>query len=419
MSSFFSPFSFLILPFAFYLIQSKRYSEVLITIFFTLILSDSLSESLVWAKSFKPILIIFAGLVYVLKFKTFEAKNPLLKYFIPFLVVAVFCIGFSPIVATAFQKTLSYFIVLLIVPTFVLEGYKDHGYRFLKEIIVFSMAIIVVGYVYKFVNYDLAASVGHGGRIRGFFGNPNGLGLYLIVSAILLVVVRSLSKDCVSITEYFAFIIIILFVAYASGSRTALLSILSLLFTIRIFKLSIWIGLIVFLSIVVAYEFLFQSVLGVAIGLGLSDDLRLDKIEDGSGRLIAWQFAWEEVKKSVFIGKGFGYDVKLMQDNAPVLSRLGHEGGVHNTYLILWLNTGIVGVLMFFRAIILLIIEGSKKSYVSIPVLLAVGVSIIFEPWLAASLNPYTSMFLIALTILVSPLIIPQNDEDEVEEINE
>jgi len=327
--------------------------------------------------------------------------------------------GFSPIVATAFQKTLSYALILLIVPTFVLEGYRENGFMILKELIVFSLVIIVLGYLYRYVNYELAVSVEHGGRVRGFFGNPNGLGLYLIVASILLVVVRSISTESISIREYFVFIAIILFVAYASGSRTALLSILSLLGTIRIFKFSVWIGLVIFLLIVISYEYLFQSALGLAVGLGLSDDLRLDKIEDGSGRLIAWQFAWEEVKKSLFIGKGFGYDVKLMRDNSFVLSRLGHEGGVHNTYLIIWLNTGVVGLILFLRGIVLLIIEGSKKSYVAIPVLLAVAISIIFEPWLAASLNPYTGMFLVALTVLVSPLIIPQNDEIEIEEINE
>jgi O-antigen ligase len=417
LSSYFSPISFLILPFTFYLINSKKYSEVLVTIFFTLILSDSLQDSLAWAKAFKPILIIFVGLVYMLKYKTFETKNPLIRYFIPFLIVAVFCIGFSPIVATSVQKTLSYFLILLIVPTFILEGYREHGYMILKEIVVFSILIIVLGYLYKYVNYELAVSVGHGGRIRGFFGNPNGLGLYLIVVSVVIAAVRALSPNAISTREYFAFIVIILFVAYVSGSRTALLSIVSLVLTIRVFKFSLWIGLVLFLLIAVSYEYLFSSIISVGIGLGLADDLRLDKVESGSGRLIAWAFAWEEVKKSLFIGKGLGYDVKLMRDNAPILSRLGHEGGVHNTYLIIWLNTGLVGLVMFFRAILLLIIQGSKKSHVSVPIFLAVGISIIFEPWLAASLNPYTSMFLVALTILVSPLIIPQNEE--VEEASE
>jgi len=221
LSSFFTPFSFLLLPFIFLLIQSERYSEVLITLFFTLILSDSLEESLAWAKSFKAILVIFTGLVYLLKIKIFEHRNPIIKYFLPFLIIAVICLAYSPVLVTSIQKTLSYFIILLIVPAFVLQAYAKDGIVVVKELVLFSMLIIVAGFLYKYINFELAVSVEHGGRLRGIFGNPNGLGLYLIVTAVLVVAIRGVSPGCISNKEYYLIVAIIVFIAIASGSRTS------------------------------------------------------------------------------------------------------------------------------------------------------------------------------------------------------
>jgi len=181
--------------------------------------------------------------------------------------------------------------------------------------------------------------------------------------------------------------------------------------------MSIWFGLLGFVVIGVTYEYIFESAISVGISLGLAENLRLDNIEEGSGRFIAWDFAWKEIQTSPIIGSGFGYDVNLMQANFNWLSRAGHEGGVHNTYLIIWLNTGVIGLILFLRALILLTIQASKRSYVALPILLAVMISIMFEPWLAASLNPYTSMFLVALTIMVSPIFFSKDEEPEVEEV--
>jgi O-antigen ligase len=103
----------------------------------------------------------------------------------------------------------------------------------------------------------------------------------------------------------------------------------------------------------------------------------------------------------MFIGKGLGYDEYYMRKNFLLLSKLGHEGGVHNTYLILWVNTGVVGLLAFFSAVFSFIIQGYKKNKFAFASLVAILISINYEPWLSGSLNPYSSIFIILLVIFV------------------
>jgi len=179
-----------------------------------------------------------------------------------------------------------------------------------------------------------------------------------------------------------------------------------------------------------AYLLVSQNLLAIISYLGLEEYLRVETLEEGSGRLIAWQFAWENIQDSMLIGKGFMYDLILMRTNFDWLSRAGHEGGVHNSYLILWLNTGLLGIVFFFRAFFLLFLRAAKLNAVAIPAMVAVMFSIFFEPWLAASLNPYTIVFLVVLTILSSPeingvrlgedgKIIREEDEEDEEDAAE
>src|SRR5690606_21275266 len=153
----------------------------------------------------------------------------------------------------------------------------------------------------------------------------------------------------------------------------------------------------------------------------LEKSFRLETLQQGSGRTIAWEFAWKNIQESLFIGKGIGYDEYLMRENREFLSKAGHEGGVDNTYLIVWLNTGLIGLLAFLRGVFLLFIKGAKNNSYAFPALFAILLSINFEPWLAASLNPFTSMFLIIVTLLTAPIFNEEytNDEIELEEETE
>ena len=180
------------------------------------------------------------------------------------------------------------------------------------------------------------------------------------------------------------------------------MSLIVLIASNSLFKLSPWIGILVIFFIIAIYDFLLSYFITTMIDLGLQEELRLDKIEDASGRVIAWTFAWDNIQDSFFLGKGFGYDRNLTRINFMRLSKLGHEGGVHNSFLMLWLNVGLLGLIAWLRGMFLVVIKGNKNTRVALPILISVFISAFFEGWLVGSLNPFTPFFLITLTVLTS-----------------
>ena len=118
-------------------------------------------------------------------------------------------------------------------------------------------------------------------------------------------------------------------------------------------------------------------------------------------------------KKYIF-GRGWAYDEHwILGPIQETLKLLNHQGGVHNVYLILWLNTGVVGLLIYLSSLIHLFFRAAKNSGLALPILFACLFVANFEPWLAASLNPFTIQFIICISVI---LHIPEiNYEERVE----
>jgi O-antigen ligase len=323
-------------------------------------------------------------------------------WFLPFILFAVVGLYYSPVLNTAFQKTISYFLLLLVVPNYVAKIYVENGVTFLRRIIFFLVFVCLVGLAFTAVNSEI--SISHGGRFRGIFGNPNGLGIFLVITAMLFTVINNRYKELFSRRETVYIYIIIFFLIVITGSRTALLSFVLFFLFSMLFRINTMLGLAAFVILIFLTEYIVKNFVLVVQSVGLESELRIETLQEGSGRLIAWDFAWKEIQRGLLIGRGMGYDEYYMRLNFDVLSKLGHEGGVHNTYLILWLNTGLSGLISFFVAFFALFIKASFRDRLSFPAMITVMFSIIFEPWLAASLNPYTILLLILITLLTQDI---------------
>lgn len=400
--------------------MNSRYQELFIGFLFILILSDSLEMKMAFAKTFKSLNIVLLALFLISDQKNFMPLNRMFYLFIPFMIMAFICLIYAEKnLLPGAQKTISYFLLFIIVPNFVLKNYRDYGPAFFKNLLYFMLAIIVAGVVLIYVNREVAIS--HGERLRGVFGNPNGLGIFLILTFILFHIVNNCFPELFSRLEMIIFYLVIFYVTYKTGSRTALLAIVLFLVFTQAYRISPTLGLITFIASLLGAEFFMQNYETIIRAAGMEKYFRVDNLQQGSGRTVAWEFAWENIQKSMFVGKGFGYDEVLMRTNFDYLSRLGHEGGVHNTYLILWLNTGLIGLLLFLRGFFLVFIKAAKRSPFAIPVMFAVMFSINFEPWLAASLNPFTIVFLTIATLLTDEEFVwnTENDLDNKEMINQ
>ncbi|HYG52318.1 MAG TPA: O-antigen ligase family protein, partial [Flavobacteriales bacterium] len=400
------------------LFGQKEWTEQLIIGFlFMLILSDSLSEPLAFAKSFKNIYIIFLSFYVIARRDIFDYSSTLHKYFLPFLFFAVVGIAFSPQPDIAIQKTLSYFLLLWIVPNYLVTSFQREGVTFLRNMVLFMFTICAAGYLLGFISPETAYS--HGARFRGIFGNPNGMGVFLLMFTIFFHIVRKKFPELFTRHELIIIYLSILFFVFLTGSRNALLSILLFFMFSYFFRISTILGFIIFMVVIVLTEYITANFVSFVGSLGLSEELRVETLKEGSGRLVAWKFAWDEINRSLFIGRGMGYDEYYMRKNATVLLQLGHEGGVHNSYLILWLNTGLLGFISFFIAFFTLFIRASLTSKLAFPAMIAVMFSINFEPWLAASLNPYTIILLCSLTLILHPVFdaeVPETTNEITEE---
>ena len=385
--------------------RKAMYFEIFLGFFFILILSDNLSEATDFAKVFKNAYIVLLALIAILDRNKFPPQNRLLTYFIPFIAVAIVAMAFSPYIFTSFQKTLSYVFLLYAVPQFYTKSLADHGPVAVKDIILFGVLLILIGYLIQFI--DAGTAFSHHGRFRAIFGNPNGLGIFTILLFAFAILAREYFKGLFSKAEIRWIFITIIFAMVLSGSRTAVIAVAMFFMMTRFYRLSPFLGFVFFLAVVFAAELVTQNLVVIVQSIGLADFFRVDSLEGGSGRYVAWTFAWEAIQDNYWLGRGFAFDEWIMDKNSDILSDLGHQGGVHNTYLIVWLNAGLIGLVLFIRGLFLVIIKGSKNSSMAFPILWMVMFSIMLEPWLAASLNPFTIIFFMAITTMTDPLFQP------------
>ena len=174
------------------LMKSKRlYEELFYGFFFVLLISDSLEESLVFAKNGKNIYILLLSLFILADRKVLPTLNTLYQIFIPFFIFSFFTALLSlnePFFITSIQKTVSYFLVFFVVPNLINKLYLEKGAAFFRDFIFFAFTILIIGFILKYVSYDLSHI--KGGRYRGVFGNPNGLGVYCVLMFIIFYVLN-------------------------------------------------------------------------------------------------------------------------------------------------------------------------------------------------------------------------------------
>lgn len=92
---------------------------------------------------------------------------------------------------------------------------------------------------------------------------------------------------------------------------------------------------------------------------------------------------------------------------------LGHQGAAHNSYLTFWLDTGLIGLILYLLGLFFTFVKASFSNKYAFPVLYAVLFSNNYESWLTASLNPFTIQLLFILTVIliqnkkVEPVLAP------------
>lgn len=383
--------------------------ELLILTIWILMLSDYVPvrnatyDDLQFAKDLK----IFAPLALVgFMFLNLEDFKPFPKIFInflPFLVVAIVGLNYSINLNVGIQKTISYAIMYFAVPAYVVYLDRYYGERFWKALLTFLIGMLTIGVVLRFVAPQIALIEGTS-RFKSVLGNPNGLGIFLNLTFILWLVIREFQLATFTRKEN-SYIFLILAVSVIwSGSRNGMMSMFMFYMMYRLIRINWFLVLIVVAAIIGFQDQFFEFFISIIEFFQLENFFRVESLEEGSGRKIAWVFAWDEIQKYFFVGGGFGHDEHIMRPNYAWLARLGHQGGVHNSYLSMWFDTGIVGVILYFAGFVRIVFASMRQNYLVLAFGVTILFNIVYESWIVGSLNPFTIIFLINLTIFSANL---------------
>ena len=182
----------------------------------------------------------------------------------------------------------------------------------------------------------------------------------------------------------------------------------------KFFGLSPFLGFIFFTALLFVSEIISANAVQLINSLGLGEYFRVQTLEEGSGRLIAWGFAWHQIQQNFFIGRGFAYNEFYMRQHYGALLKLNHQGGIHNSFLTFWFDQGLVGLLIYLRSYILLFIKAAKKTKFAFPAMFAISFTAFFESWLVGSLSAFAFMGIFIFTILTNTEFI-NNETDSSE----
>lgn len=408
------PLSYGLIPVTMWLMYKKKmYEELIVGYLFILILSDSLEDSLLFAKSIKNIYISILAVFFFCDTNNFQPLNKLYKIFLPFFIFTFFTMFLSvneSFFSISLQKTISFVLSLIILPSFFTKLYREQGEQFFKRIVFFTTTALLLGFILKYIGHDFAYL--ENGRYRGALGSPNGLGIYSVLTFIVYFILNDFFPNLFTKIERIIILGAILLSIYLSGSRNSVIAVLIFYLFQRFYTLSPFLGFIIFLLALFVTEIITNNLTSIILSMGLGDFFRTNTLEEGSGRYIAWDFAWKQIQHNFFVGKGFAYNEYFMRQNYGQLSKLGHQGGIHNSFLTFWMDQGLIGLLIYLRSYILMFIKAAQKTKYAFPVMFTLSFTAMFESWLVASLSAFAFLALFIFTLITSEEIKPQYDTE-------
>jgi len=413
------PIALFLVPLMLVLLKLRqRYKEIFFGLIYLCILSDNRISAFFFAKDVKELYFVMMGAFLVFDRKLFAPFNKFVYPFIGFFIIALLCSFFYPDDATvSIQKLFSYFLLYLVGPNYIAMLYKNDPRNFINFFVYFIISLLTISLV-LYIPYGEILSIG--GRYSGVLGNPNALGLFSTIFLCALFVIIDLEPKLFSANQKRFFLIVILLNIILCRSRTSLISVSMFLIFTATFKRSSMFGFITVILFFIANTYIIDIAEVIAVNFGLEDYFRLKDIEKGSGRLIAWAFGWQVIQEqSFFLGKGFNFTSYNFDLNLERLALLGHQGNAHNSYITFWIDTGLIGLLLFMYGFVNSFLRANKFTKLALPAMFTFGFSMFFESWFCAALNPYIIQVIFIIVLAQLPRIADIEKEKELESVTE
>lgn len=390
-----------------FILKKNNITEFLLVItLITFLLADNFKGPLSFFQNLRFI-VVLVNLIYLLKHNLL--KNNYGNYMLPFAILAlIISIFYSPVGIQSYLRAIAFWLIPLIIFRLISISYKNNARRtseLLVLIFTLYLGLNLVLYFFPVIDVFLKD------RFKGLAGNPNGLGLVMMFIYGLFELIQRRNETSLTGLLFLILKITCLVLIILTGSRNALIS--ALIFII--FYRFLFNKRLLFISLISLSFFYYiislSSFQQLIISFGLSDLLRLNSFTNASGRTEVWVVAWEEIKNSLWFGKGLLYDDYYMKEyvtNYFGLTFPRQWAGVWNSYLSLLLDVGLVGTLVYLIFWIR-IFKRSKFLKISVAFTLMCFLSGITESWMAASMNPFTPMMLLFWAIQSQPLVKQTN----------
>ena len=348
----------------------------------------------------KPLRLVFAALVFVEALRTFR-EMPTMKRrsSVGFVLMVVLCTGipavFSDYVAEGLEETVllaTMWWAMLVLGRIHHQGEATQRFNTLIHV---GLLVAMISVLVRFWNFEL----GHlNGRFRGVFGNPNELSHWWLGIGIL----GLLGSESLKNVRTLCLLVATLLFYYWSGTRGALVA----------FVLSAggWFLLHVPQSFASQMMKVLVAGAGVLAVTVISTDVLLDvlpdrlvrqeSLEEGGGRLLAWEHACQQIKEHPWVGAGGGAEERYFRQNYSFFALQNHQGLSHNSWLAFAMNFGIPATLVLF--FMLLWRLGLMQRGLFIIGALPLIFSFTVEGWLTAPMSASSPMLFFVGGLLAS-----------------
>jgi O-antigen ligase len=378
-----------VLGILFWNFSQNKLSDAL-TIFLVLLYFSDSAYSLYSTPGKAKDLAALSLVFFIFSKTTSPIQKSYLFTFLPYFFIALAGLLFVKFEVVGLQKLISYFLMLIIVPASVKHLLSKPGAGlFLAKLVFVFLAFYAFSVVMSRIRPEQYATFG---RFNGIHRNPNGVGVFISLFIMNMVLIRDKYPRLFSRPFFIAFLVFCFLAMFLSGSRNAILS-TGVFFLFRTIRVKFFVGLILVLLIASTYGVISYFAEMLIINLGLAETFRLDTLSYASGRIYIWDACWREIQHNYWLGHGFSFEElnKWDQKYLVEIPELIHNyGNIHNSYLTIWLNTGLLGLAAFLGGMITLVVRAQEKSPSIAPLFFAALFLGFFESYMVASLNPFT-----------------------------
>ena len=199
-----------------------------------------------------------------------------------------------------------------------------------------------------------------GWRVSSLLLNPNKLANFIIILSPLMLIRFGKVSSFWKKVYYLVFIVVMFVVLIHTSSREGYLGFVAMLIYLffnmkkcRIFPSLKYLGIFIVLFLVIIslnFNLLYHRIVGYTFGGDIASLEYMYETPSFEARLILWDATLKAISRNLLFGTGGGSGSEIVKTYTPTYFITG--GDPHNTFLRTFLETGILGFLLFWYFII-------------------------------------------------------------------